>query len=59
MEFIIVHGMYIGVGYLVGCFTPAVCRKIKALFVSETQTALKDLKSRLDSLESKVVTAAK
>jgi hypothetical protein len=27
--------MYAGLGWLVGCFTPAVGRKVKALFVKE------------------------
>ena len=31
--------MYAGLGWLVGCFTPAVGRKVKALFVKEATAA--------------------
>jgi hypothetical protein len=37
----------VAVGFLVGCFTPAIGRKVKALFVKETQAAETAVKSKL------------
>jgi hypothetical protein len=50
--------LYTGVGFLVGVFTPGVCRTIKSWFSKETQAALTSLKTRLDTLETTVATSA-
>jgi hypothetical protein len=35
--------LYAGLGWLVGCFTPAVGRKVKSWFSSEAKTAVTKL----------------
>jgi len=35
------------VGFLVGCFCPAVCRKVKAYFTKEAKTVVSDVEKKL------------
>ena len=45
---VIVHLLfYPAVGWVIGCFTPAVCRKVKAMFVAEVKTAAADVAKKL------------
>ena len=48
-----------GVGYVVGAFTPAVGRKIKALFVSKSAVVKPTLVADLAKAEAAAVTEAK
>jgi hypothetical protein len=43
-EFIMFHdAIFAGAGFLVGCFTPAIGRKVKAFFVKETSAVKADV----------------
>jgi len=42
------------IAYIAGAFTPAVGRKIKALFVKETGVAKSDAKSEVTAVEKKL-----
>lgn len=42
-------------GFTTGVFCPAVCRKIKAAFTSETKKLLAELKTKVEALEAKIV----
>jgi len=43
------------VGFVIGVFCPAVCRKIKAAFTSETKKLVAELKTKVEALEAKIV----
>jgi hypothetical protein len=47
-----------GVGFVVGAFTPAVGRKIKAFFVKETQAAEAKLKAEVTTAAADVIKKA-
>jgi hypothetical protein len=48
-----------GVGYVVGAFTPAVGRKIKALFVSKSAAVKPTVVADLAKAEAAVISEAK
>ena len=41
-------------GFVTGVFCPAVCRKIKAAFTSETKKLVAELKTKVEALEAKI-----
>lgn len=47
--------VYGGIGYVVGAFTPAVGRKIKALFVKESKTAVSQAETAVSTAVKKTL----
>lgn len=43
-----------GVGFIVGAFTPAIGRKIKALFVKESKVVVAKVESEAAAIEKKL-----
>jgi len=43
-----------GMGFVVGAFTPSITRKIKALFVKETKSAESAVMSKVDAVKSDI-----
>ena len=43
-------------GYVSGCFTPAILRKIKAFITRKENAVIADLKARLEKLEAEAKT---